>query len=81
MKRIQNVMLDYYNKQVIHRIMEKYAMEPMAATRAFLTSRTHEMLEDAEYAMWEFSELGIFDMWEAERVTGDPRNSIYLRGE
>ena len=22
---------------------------------------------------------GIFDMWEAELVTGEPRNSLYLR--
>lgn len=73
--------LDYYNKNVIRRITEKYGMEPMDAARSFLTSRTHEMLEDPECAMWDFSERAVFDMWEAERVTGDPRNSVYLRGE
>ena len=39
------------------------------------------MLENADLAMWEFSERAIFDMWESERVTGDPRNSAYLRSE
>ena len=73
--------LDYYNKNVIQRITDKYAMSPMDASRAFLTSQTHAMLEAPEMAMWEFSERAIFDIWEAERVTGDPRNSVYIRSE
>ena len=81
MTRMQSFSLDYYNKHVIPRIMEKYNMNEMDAARAFLTSETHRMLEDAALAMWEFSERAIFDMWEAERVTGDPRNSVYIRGE
>lgn len=81
MTRIQNVTLDYYNKRVIQRIMDKYGMSQMDAARTFLTSETHSMLEDADMAMWEFSERAIFDMWESEMVTGDPRNSIHLRSE
>lgn len=81
MTRIQSSSLDYYNKNVIQRIIEKYDMKPMEATRDFLTSETHRMLEDAELAMWEFSERAIFDMWETEKITGDPRNSVYLRSE
>ncbi|MBR3739216.1 MAG: hypothetical protein IKN04_02020 [Clostridia bacterium] len=73
--------LDYYNKSVIQMIVDKYAMSPMDASRAFLTSKTHAMLEDPELAMWEFSDRAILDIWEAERVTGDPRNSAYLRSE
>lgn len=81
MTKLASFSLDYYNKNVIRRMVEKYGMEPMDAARAFLTSEVHAMLEDAELAMWDFSERAIFDMWEAEKVTGDPRNSIYLRGE
>ena len=81
MTRMQSFSLDYYNKHVILRIMEKYNMSQMDAARAFLTSETHGMLEDAELAMWEFSERAVFDMWEVERVTGDPRNSVYIRSE
>ncbi len=73
--------LDYYNKSVIQKIMEKYAMTQMDAARAFLTSETHAMLEDADLGMWDYSDRAIFDMWEAEKVTGDPRNSSYIRSE
>lgn len=73
--------LDYYDRQVIQSIMDKYAMEPMDALRSFLTSETHELLEDMECGLWSFPARGVFDMWEAEKITGDPRNSIYVRGE
>lgn len=39
------------------------------------------MLEDTDLARWEFSVRAIFDMWEVEQITGDPRNSQYLRSE
>ena len=81
MTKIPCFSLDYYNKSVIQLIMDKYAMSEMKATRTFLTSQTHAMLEDEKYAMWEFSDRAVFDIWEAERVTGDPRNSIYIRSE
>ena len=81
MTRIENFSLDYYNKKVIQRIMDKYAMDQMTAAREFLTSETHKMLEDADMAMWEFSERAVFEIWESERITGDPRNSVHLRSE
>ncbi len=56
-------------------------MKPMDAVRSFLTSETHALLEDADNGMWDFSDRAIFDMWEVEKVTGDPRHSEYLRGE
>ena len=81
MTRIPSYSLDYYNKNVIRMIMDKYAMDQMEAARAFLSSDTHAMLEDADLAMWEFSDRAVFDMWEAEKVTGDPRNSAFIRNE
>ncbi len=81
MNRISNISLDHYNKKIIQQIMDKYNMQQMDAARSFLTSETHRMLEDADLAMWEFSENAIFDMWESEKITGDPRNSAYLRSE
>ena len=81
MTRIPSFSLDYYDKCVVRRIMEKYRLEPLDAIRTFMTSEVHAMLEDAELSMWDFSERAIFDMWEVERITGDPRNSVYLRGE
>ncbi len=81
MNRMKPSSLEYYDKNVIRRIIDKYGMEQINAARAFLTSETHSMLEEADLAMWEFSERAIFDMWECEQVTGDPRNSVYLRSE
>ncbi len=81
MTRIPCYSLDYYDKSVIRMIIQKYGMEQMDAARAFLISETHAMLEDACLAMTEFSDRAIFDMWEVEKVTGDPRNSAYLRSE
>lgn len=81
MNKISVYSLDHYNKTVIKSIMEKYAKPEMEAMRLFLGSETHRMLEDADLARWEFSVRAIFDMWEVEQITGDPRNSQYLRSE
>ena len=48
--------------------------------RKFLYSEAYEMLSDFELKMWEFSPLAILDMWENEKITGNPRNSVYIRG-
>ena len=81
MTRTAPVILDHYNRCVVQRIIDKYDIEPLEAARMFLTSQTHAMLEDPECAMWEFSERAIFDMWEVEQITGDPRKSVYIRCE
>ena len=53
----------------------------MDGLRIFLKSQTHEMLLDNEMRLWYFSPLAIFDMGEKEEATGDPGNSLYLRGD
>ena len=81
MTKISVFSLDCYNKNVIKMIIEKYGLTEMEAAREFLMSETHRMLEDADMAMWEFSARAIFDMWEVEKRTGNPRNSVHLRSE
>ena len=81
MTRTAPVTLDHYNRCVVQRIIDKYDMEQLDAARMFLTSQTHTMLEDPENAMWEFSERAIFEIWEVEQITGDPRKSVYIRCE
>ncbi|MBP5468344.1 MAG: hypothetical protein J6Z11_03780 [Candidatus Riflebacteria bacterium] len=71
--------LAYYNKEITNKINNKYGIEPLEALRMFISSKTYKMLSDEKLEMWEFSPIGIFDMWESERITGDPRNSLYLR--
>lgn len=80
MTKIPYFVADYYDRNVIQRIVDVYNMDEMDAARAFLLSETHELLEDAENGVWEYPERGVFDMWEAERKTGDPRNSCYVQG-
>ena len=71
--------LAYYNKEITNKINNKYGIEPLEALRMFISSKTYQMLSDEKLEMWEFSPIGIFDMWESEQITGDPRNSLYLR--
>lgn len=71
--------LNFYVKKVAEMIIEKYGIEPMTSLRKFLFSETYHMLVNPELEMWEFSPLGIFDMWESEQITGSPINSLYLR--
>jgi len=60
-------------------ISEKYGFNHLSALQKFWDSEIYQMMKDPELVMIEFSALAIFDMWEAESVTGDPRNSAYLR--
>lgn len=81
MKRLEPEITDYYNNEVVMMIADKYGYSQMEALRVFVTSKTHEMLENEDCGMTAFGAGAIFDIWEAERVTGNPRNSVYIRGE
>ena len=81
MKRLLPDVVKYYDKEVIQRIVGKYGYAPMDALRVFLSSETHTMLEDMDFGMMDFGTEGVFNIWEAERVTGNPRNSVYIRAE
>lgn len=81
MKRLEPEVIDYYNKEAVMLIMEKYGFNPMEAFKVFVQSETHEMLENEDCGMTDFGAKAIFEIWECEKVTGNPRNSIYIRGE
>ena len=81
MTELQADINSYYDKEIVRMINEKYGIAPMRALESYLGSETYHMFNDPELEMTEFSPLGIFDMWECEQVTGDPRNSLYLRRE
>ena len=81
MKRLEPEIIDFYNVEVVMLIVEKYGLSEMEAFKIFVNSKTHEMLEDAEYGMTEFGAEAVFEIWESEKVTGDPRNAVYIRGE
>lgn len=81
MKRLDPEIIDYYNNEVVIMISEKYGLSQMEAFKFFVSSKTHEMLENEEYGMTDFGAEALFEIWECEKITGDPRNSVYIRGE
>ena len=79
MKVMTPEIYDYYDREMIKLISEKYGYSHMEALKEFLKSETRRMLENPKLEMWEFSPRALFDIWEAEKVTGNPRNSVYIR--
>ena len=74
-------LLNFMDKEVVRSIIDKYGIDERKAISDFLSSETYRMLIDPETELYKVSPLIIFDMWEAEKVTGDPRSSIYIRAE
>lgn len=72
-------MLDFFDRQVADMIAEKYALEDRKAVRLFLESETYQMLLDKKTEIYMMSPNIVFDLWENEQVTGNPRNSRYIR--
>ena len=81
MKKLDPSIIVYYDQEVVKLIAEKYGYAPMEALRQFVFSKTHELLEDEETGMTTFGAGAVFEIWEAEKVTGDPGNSVYIREE
>ena len=80
-KRTEPSILQNFDTEIAELIAKNRGISIMDALRIFLASKTHEMLENDEMKLWYFSPLAVFDMWENEEATGDPRNSLYLRGD
>lgn len=72
--------IDFFDRHVSEMIIEKYGFDDRDALRSFLESETYQMLLDAEQEVYTMSPRIVFDMWESEKITGDPRNSQYIRG-
>ena len=79
MNEYMPLFLDYYDREIITMITEKYGYSYMEALKKFLNSKTYNMLRDVELEMWEFGCPAIFEMWECEQITGSPLQSSYLR--
>ena len=73
---LQNV-----DAEVAIQIANSRGISQMDGLRIFLASETHEMLTDDALKLWHLSPIAIFDLWENEIATGDPRNSLYIRGD
>lgn len=73
--------LDFFDRYVSQMIVEKYGINDRKAVRLLLESETYQMLMDAEQEIYTMSPHIVFEMWESEQITGNPRNSQYIRGD
>lgn len=80
-KRTDPTILQIFDSEVSTLISENRGITQMEALKKFLGSKTHAMLTNDDMKMWYFSPLAIFDIWENEEASGDPGNSLYLRGD
>ena len=81
MSKINVRTMDFFDRYNIKLISEKYGFDEKTALRKFLCSETYKMLTDEETEIYKMSPNIVFNLWEAEQVTGNPRNSLYIRGE
>lgn len=79
MKKISLEINHYFSNQVIKLIIEKYALNELDAIKEYYFSKTYKMLSDVSLEIYKMSHLVVFDMWENEKNTGNPRNSEYIR--
>ncbi len=77
--RVTAERMAFYDEYVSKLISEKYALSEKVSIKSFLESKTYQMLLDSETELAKVSPYILFDMWENEQVTGDPRNSQYIR--
>ena len=77
--RVTAERMAFYDEFVGQLMAEKYALSDKEAIKSFLTSETYRMLLDAETELYKVSPYILFDMWENEKITGEPRNSQYIR--
>ncbi len=71
--------MTFIDEWVAKDICQKYGYDEKTALRNFLESETYQMVKDYDTAIYLMSPKIIFDLWEAEQQTGDPRNSIYIK--
>ena len=70
--------MDFFDRHVCQEIHRRYGHDHLEALREFTRSETYQLLSNRELELWHFSPSAILDLWEAERATGDPRNSVYI---
>ncbi|MDR0565541.1 MAG: hypothetical protein LBG47_00660 [Prevotellaceae bacterium] len=69
----------FFDRWLIPMIAEAYGLDEEKAMRLFIGSQTHKLLADQETKLFRESPLLIFDLFQAERTTGNPRNSSYMK--
>jgi hypothetical protein len=73
--------LDFLDRSIVLELMRRYGFSELEALRRYLRSETYRLVADDELKFWHFAPLAVLDLWETERATGDPRDSVYLRDD
>ena len=81
MSRVSARTLDFFDRTIIGKFIEKYGLDEKEALRRFIKSKTYKILTQPELAFDKGSPLIVFELWECEQITGDPENSLYIRAE
>lgn len=81
MKKTNARYLDFFDRHVSKMIYDKYGIPEIESIRTFLSSETYKMLATEETEVYTMSPYAVFDMWECEKVQGNPRASVYIREE
>ena len=81
MKWTKSDYLFFFDRWLVPMIAEKYDVDEETALRLFINSQTYQLLSDEETKLFRESPLVIFDLYEAEQKTGNPRNSSYIKNE
>jgi hypothetical protein len=79
MKNTDSETLFFYDNWLIPLISEKEGMNEEIALKKFIFSETYKMLADADNKLYWESPLVIWDLYQVEIATGDPRNSTYIQ--
>ena len=69
MTRLSARQIDFFDRQVVELMVEKYGMDDREAVRAFIESKTYQLLLDVESEVYTMSPHIIFDMCESEKIT------------
>ena len=79
MKWEKSEYLFFFDSWVVPMIAEEFKIDEEKALRWFIHSQTYQMLSDEATKLFCESPLVIFDLFKAERETGDPRYSSYIK--
>jgi hypothetical protein len=79
MKYVTSNVKIFFDTWVISLIVDEYKLSEEEALRSFINSETYQLLLDEEMKFFRESPLVIFDMYQAEKATNNPRNSTYIK--
>jgi hypothetical protein len=71
--------LFFFEQFLVPLIAEKYNVSEENALRKYIFSETYKMLADADNKLYWESPLVIWDLYQSEIATGNPRNSTYIQ--